>query len=120
MKQFQITELPKIESTDLANIFNVYDEQKLGSNYKSYSVNRTLSIVGLDNISEVLYKNYEIQQDDTWSLISYKNYGTTRLWWLICKTNNIINPTEDPIPGKTLRILADSMVNNILNQIKNN
>lgn len=37
-------------------------------------------------------------------LISLKFYGTTKLWWVIAKTNNIQHPIKDLKAGTTIRI----------------
>ncbi len=37
-------------------------------------------------------------------LISYKVYGTTEFWWVICLVNNINNPLVDIVPGMILKI----------------
>jgi hypothetical protein len=66
----------------------------------------------------MLYINYQVVDNDTWSLISYKNYGTTRLWWLICKMNNINNPTVSPEIGQIVKILNKDYVKAILEKIK--
>lgn len=113
MKQIEIKDLQpseRIASNDMANVFNVYDDAELGFNYKTYSINRTINFVGIDNISSNLYSNYEVKMDDTWALISYKKYGTTRLWWLVCKMNSIFNPCENPIVGTKVKILKDEFV----------
>ena len=37
-------------------------------------------------------------------LISYQAYGIVDYWWVICAANNIIDPFEQLIAGKQLRI----------------
>ena len=37
---------------------------------------------------------YEVKAGDTWTLISHNLFGTIRLWWLLCKFNNITDPFE--------------------------
>ena len=37
-------------------------------------------------------------------LISNSLYNTPELWWFICAANNIIDPFEEIIPGKKLKI----------------
>jgi hypothetical protein len=32
-------------------------------------------------------------------LLSYKFYGTTDFWWVLCWINGVINPMTDMIPG---------------------
>jgi nucleoid-associated protein YgaU len=119
MKTFDIPDLNvTLSETDLANLFNVYDETSLGKNFKTFNLNRTVNIKGLDNISSKYYTFYEVRGDDSWTLISYKYYGTTRLWWLICKANSIIDPTQQPEAGTKLKILNEDIIKSILQVIK--
>ena len=37
-------------------------------------------------------------------LISNSIYNTPDLWWLICAANNIIDPFEELISGKKIKI----------------
>ena len=37
-------------------------------------------------------------------LLSQKAYGTPKYWWLICAVNNISDPFEQIIPGKTIKL----------------
>lgn len=37
-------------------------------------------------------------------LISYRNYGTIRYWWIICLVNSIQNPFNDITVGMILKI----------------
>lgn len=37
-------------------------------------------------------------------LISHSIYGTTSNWWIICVVNDIIDPFEELIPGKKIKI----------------
>lgn len=121
MKQFEIPELDKLSALSLANIFNVNDEPKLGSTFKTYSINRTVNFTDLDNsttTSNALFIPYKVIANDNWTIISYKFYQTIELWWLIAKVNNIADPTVDPIVGTTIKILTSDVVNQILSVIR--
>ena len=119
MKYYQIKNLNyTIDSSDLANIFNIYDEDKLGNNFKTFNINKTLNFIGIDNISTSSYYNYVVKEGESWSLISYRNYGTTRLWWVICKLNKITNPSVSPEVGQIVKILNKDYVRSILEKIK--
>ena len=119
MKQCEIREIEeKLSATDLANIFNVYEDSKLGDKNYTYNVNRTMHVTGLQNPDNSLYEEYTAHKGDTWTGISYKYYGTTRLWWLICKMNDIFDPTELPDWGTKVKILKEDYVREILGLIK--
>ena len=63
------------------------------------------------------YVEYEIAFGDTWTNISFKFYNTIKLWWLICKFNNIINPFTELQIGKRIKIPDKTIVENILTSI---
>lgn len=116
MKQNDITNLVQIDSTNMANIFNVYAD---GNNGMTYSINRTINFVGHENMAPGTYLTYRVNQNDTWHLIAYKAYGDIKLWWLVCKANGITNPLKMPIPGSEIKILKkDTGVPTILNSIR--
>jgi hypothetical protein len=46
-------------------------------------------------------KEFEIARLD---LISYAEYGSVELWWLVGKVNNIIDPLQDVKTGDVLRV----------------
>ena len=121
MKQFEIEEIEDpLKNESLLNLFNVYDEPKLGDNYKTFSINRTINFQGIDNISRSVTQRYEVSRGDAWSSIAYKVYGTEELWWLVCKVNGIINPTVSPVEGEFINVLNPELVGSILNDIKEN
>ena len=117
MKQFEIPELEKLSALSFANIFNVNDEPKLGSTFKTYSINRTVNFNDLNDKSttnNALFIPYKVIANDNWTIISFKFYQSIELWWLIAKVNNITNPAEDPVVGTTIKILSSDVVNQIL------
>lgn len=107
-----------ITKFDLANMFNVYDDKKLGPNYKSYNLNRGLVIQGLDKIPAVELSTYKVKQNDNLNLISYQLYGTIQLWWLLAKINNISDATIKLQPGWTIYTLNKDIVNQILSALR--
>ena len=72
----------------------------------------------LTDISTNLYESYIVNESDTYHLISFKYYGTTRLWWLIAKINGVQDATEFPEPGEILTVLAPGLIGTILDSIK--
>lgn len=123
MKQFEIQELEDISNMNIANLFNVFDEPELGVNFKTYSINRTVNFLDLDERStknSTVFSLYKVELQDTWMLISYKFYGTYELWWILAKVNNVIDPTLDIVVGTEIRILNDDIVNQVLQTIREN
>ena len=118
----KITEYVKykkyIKKYDLANMFNVYDDDELRDNVMYYNINRTIMFTELDKGSPDDFYYYTVNEMENWNLISYKEYGTTRLWWIICKLNGIIDPTVDPKVGQILRMVTIDQINTILTSIR--
>lgn len=107
-----------ITKFDLANIFNVYDDYKLGIGYKSYNLNRGITISGLDKIPATELTTYKVKEGDNLNIISYNIYGTIQLWWLLAKINNITDATLKLQPGWELYTLNKTNVNQILNALR--
>lgn len=110
----ELISIKKLDQYDFANFFNVIN---LGE--KSYfNINKTIIFNNIDDTSESYYSTYIVKGGDTWTGISFKFYKTIKLWWLICKINNIKNPFTELTEGKYIKILNQSIVNEILNLIK--
>ena len=112
MKQNSIKDLPKLTSERYENIFNVYQDEN-----GQYYYNLLQSVVIPNNLPAGYYDTYNVMYGDTWPYISYKNYNTPNLWWVILSVNNIIDPTSMPTPGTKIKVLKDQFVSNILSQI---
>jgi len=117
MKQFDIINF-KNNTNDLANLFNVYLD-KDGNYY--FNISKTLCIkqVDINNLQPSIYNLYTVQYNDTWTNISFNFYKTIDLWWIICKFNNISDPTVSPIEGEKLIIPTLSIVSSIVKLLKN-
>jgi hypothetical protein len=119
MKQYEYENLDEyLDSTDLANIFHVQEDNNIGRFMLTYNINRTLNVIGSDNPSTSIYDIHVGKEDDTWLAISYEYYNTTRLWWLVCKMNNITDPTTQPQRGDKIRVLKEDFISDLLNSIK--
>ena len=114
MKQID-KKLLNLSNTDLANIFNVYEDDT--GNFM-FNMRKTVEFENIDNINKNYADQYEIKTGDTWYKISYEYYSTTRLWWLICRANNIKNPLDDLVGGTIISVPKMTIVNSILDDIK--
>jgi hypothetical protein len=112
MFQNNINELPKIKNEDYANIFNLYTNEE---GYYYYNLLQNINIP--TNLPQGYFDTYDIVYGDTWPFISYKNYNTINLWWIILGINNIVNPTIQPQPGNKIKILKKRYVSLILSEI---
>jgi len=105
--------IDKISAQNLENLFYVF--QRDNGQY-FYNIIKTVNVP--EDLDPTLYTQYETKPKDTWPLIAYNFYQDVRLWWLVCSTNQIVNPVAQPVPGTILKILIPEVVRNILNQIK--
>jgi hypothetical protein len=112
MNQNTITDLPNLRRENYENIFNVYTEDD-----GHYFYNLLQAVVIPSNLPRGYFYTYDVTYDDTWPYISYKNYNTPNLWWVILSVNNIIDPTTMPTPGTKIDILKVDVVKDILSQI---
>ena len=102
-----------LDNYNFANLFNVVNKGE-----KSY-FNLCRSIYfDIEDISPDLITVYEVAEGDTWTNISYRNFGTIKLWWLICKFNNIKNPFEEIVAGKIIKIPSKELMETIINVIQ--
>lgn len=107
-----------IRKYDLANMFNVYPDSKLDDDVMVYNINRSIMFTELDKAQPDKFYYYTVKDMESWNLISYKEYGTTRLWWIICKLNEINDPTQEPRVGSILRMISIDTINSILTSIR--
>jgi hypothetical protein len=112
MKQNQIKDLTKLDSENLENIFNVYQDEG-----GMYFYNLLQTVVFPPDLPPNLFNSYSITYGDTWPFISFKAFKTPNLWWIILLANNIQDPTKLPANGSTIKIPIASVVREVLSQI---
>ena len=115
MKQNSIKSLSKLSKQNYENIFNVYLDD---NNFYYYNLLQT--IVFPQNLPLQLFDSYKTVPQDTWPVVSYKAYNTTKLWWIILLANNIQNPLDKIEVGTILKIPTFSVVDSVLSQINTN
>lgn len=69
------------------------------------------------NINPIYTEIYIPHENETFQTISYKKYGTIKLWWLICATNFIFDTTNGAVVGAPLTIIKKEYVQSILNEL---
>lgn len=114
MKLQDINNIRKNEA-DFANLFNIYS---LDNGQYFFNINRTLYFKGTDNMLPSVYNLYTIKYGDTWTKLSFDNYGTIEYWWLICKFNNIYNPVDLPTEGDIIKIPIADIAKKIVSSLK--
>jgi hypothetical protein len=116
LKQNAIAELQSLPKDRYENIFNVYLSNKSEDKYYFYNILKKISI-DTDNIDPAVFKFIKINRRIPWTTVSYQEYKTQHLWWLILAANGIKNPIILPQIGDVLRVIRSEYVNTILNQI---
>ena len=111
--QNEIQDLPNLDEFSFENIFNIHQD----GDYYFYNLLRTVNFPKL--LEPDTYATYRVKSSSPLTALSFKFYGTTKLWWLIVLANQINNPVQFIEPGKTLKIIKPDLVGSILQGIKN-
>lgn len=112
--QNNISSLPKLNEFRYENLFKVYKID----DYYIYNIINTLKLD--DDVDPEYYYIYRVTRPMAWTIISYENYETIELWWLICIFNNIMNPVMFPESGTDLKMLKPEYVRSIIDKILTN
>lgn len=108
--------LPAISENSYENIFRVYATENTNQSNQVYF--NLLNSVYLPNpLTPNTYYTITLNRSTPWTVISFDEYRTMDLWWLIALANNIFNPTTMPPAGTTLRIIKPQFVSIILDSI---
>ena len=99
---------------DMANLFLKFRDKNANM---VYNVNDTISIEFTDTASS-LYEVYVVKDFDTYQTISYKLYGTTRLWWTIAKVNGVKDATRLPRKGTVIKVISRGFISQVIRAIK--
>ncbi len=116
-KQNEIANLPTLPGDRYENIFNVYPGLKDDSIYYYFNILKKITI-DTNNIDPSVFKYIKVNRRIPWTTISYNEYNTQHLWWLILATNKKNNPIILPQIGDVLQIIRNEYVTDILNQLK--
>lgn len=108
----EINTLAQISQNNYENIFRMY---LTDNNQFFYNILTNVTIS--NNLIPDSYYTIKITKSMPWTVISYNEYATTSLWWLICLANNIINPVQYPEPGTNLKIIYPNLVKSVLSEI---
>lgn len=95
------------------NIFNVYEDS---NGMYLYNMLRTINFPS--DLDASFYDIYETVTGDTWTNISWKRYGTIKLWWAICAANQINNAVQQPVPGTKLKLLKTNTLRTIISMLE--
>jgi hypothetical protein len=114
--QNDISELSRLARDRYENIFNVYSLQNQDTKHYFYNILKKITI-DTNNIDPDAFKYIKLNRRIPWTAISYQEYETQHLWWLILATNKKLNPLILPQIGDVLRIIRNDYVEEILGQL---
>ena len=107
--------LGKINEFSYENFLRIYRNTD-----NNYFYNLLSNTVNLDeNLDTRTYYEIVVKKSVPWTTLSYNEYRTMNLWWLIMEANKITNPLDYPAPGTTLRILYPQYVKVVIDTIYN-
>jgi len=114
LEQYQndVKDLPNLQDVRYENIFKVAKSDK----FFFYNIIKKISIP--DELQSDIYFELRINSSMPWTTLANNVYGTQDLWWLICLTNKIYNPVNNPELGAVYKIISPDFVNPILAELK--
>ena len=96
----------KLNISSLLNAFNILKDED-----DSYFLNIFKNVVIdsdiLDNPSNVLRVRVI---DPWWENISYSAYDDAQNWWMVCTTNDVLNPFEELSEGQNIDLLSKGFI----------
>lgn len=111
--QDDINILPALDNVQLEKIFKLY---KTENNQYFYNITKTINI-DYNNLNPNTFYTKNVSHKMPWTSISFDEYKTIYLWWLICIINGIDNPVKYAEVGSTIKILKPEFVNILLQEV---
>lgn len=117
-----------VNNTEELKELDVYNFENFLRVYKNtdgnYFYNILTTSVNIDkSLAPSTYYEIIVRASVPWTTISYNEYRTTSLWWLIMELNGIKNPIDYPPSGTKLKILypqyAKFVLDKIFEKVKN-
>jgi len=91
----------KLSNSTMLRMFDILkddDDQYFMNIFKNFTIDSTIFDIPTNTESIGIVEPW-------WETISYKYYNDIDIWWLICLSNNILNPFEEINEGNILTIL---------------
>ena len=107
--------LTELSEFQYENFFKLYVTE---DNQYYYNL-QSFTLYFLDELDTSAYYEIDVLKSMPWTAISYNEYRTMHLWWLIMVVNQIYDPLSFPKPGTKLKILLPQYVKTVLNKLKN-
>lgn len=111
--QNSFSDLPSLTQSRYENILKIGTTPE-GKKY--YNLLQNINFP--DSLSDQYFFTYIVDRSIPLTSLSYMMYETMDLWWLICLVNKIDNPISFIPPGTTLKIIKQSKLPIILDEIQ--
>lgn len=112
-------ELENINLTDYLDKYNfarMFDVVQRGNN-SYFNLCKTIRFQNIDTMLPKYYANYQVRPKDTWTNLSYKFFGTYKLWWLLCKFNDVVDPFKQLQEGVVIKIPTKEVMRQIIENL---
>jgi hypothetical protein len=110
-----VQSLPPLNEYQYENFLRLY----LTENNQYFYNLQSFAVYFLDELDPSTYYEIQVNKSMPWTAISYNEYRTMDLWWLIALVNKIYNPLKFPDTGSKLKILYPEYVRSVITSINN-
>ncbi len=106
----------RLSSVSLLKMFPIMEED---DGTKFMNIFRSYTVFTDTLVDTAYFQTYEMENEDWWETVAWKLYQTVALWWVVCMSNNVINPFEESEPGKNILVLNPVYVGQLIKEIRN-
>ena len=103
-----------LKNTDMANMFNAYRTDE-GDDF--FYSGRTIEFGNINQLNEKYVSKHLWKDEDSWYKLAHAYYGNSKLWWVICKANEITNPLNTPENETIINIPKQNILKVVLDRI---
>ena len=116
MKYNELEDRTLLDQLDKYNFARMFDVVQRGNN-SYFNLCKTIRFTNIDTMLPKYYANYQVKPKDTWTNLSYKFFNTYKLWWLLCKFNNVVDPFKELEAGKIIKIPTMEVARQIIENL---
>lgn len=113
MKYNELKDISLVDYLDKYNFARMLDVVQRGKN-SYFNLCKTIRFENVDTMLPKYYSNYQVKPKDTWTNLSYKFFNTYKLWWLLCKFNNVEDPFAELVQGQIIKIPSNEVMREII------
>lgn len=116
MKFNELNKLDQQNYLDKYNLARIFDVVQLGKN-SYFNICKTIRFRNIDTMLPKYYTIYEVKPKDTWTNLSFKFFNTYKLWWLLCKFNNIEDPFTELVEGMVIKVPTQQVIRSVIENL---